>query len=512
NVASGAGAESFNGSYSNAGTITQLGLTGVRHSVHGDVLHSRPVALNYGSLGVSVYYGANDGFLHAVDGNKTGATAGHELWSFIAPEHIPLLTRLRNGTPRIQLPETDSSGNTLTPPSGYAPRTYGMDGPIGVYALYSSATTVSRAIIYPTMRRGGRTVYAFDVSSRTAPVFKWKIVGGTTTGFSRLAQTWSMPKPVVTQAATAQAPIIIMGGGYDPAEDTNGSSDIGNRIYIINGETGMLIKELPTDYSVPSDVAIVDVDGDGQPDRAYVADVRGNLYRVDFPTSGSILDATSWLQTSAVKIASVDGKVFFAPDVVVTRNFVAVLVGTGDREKPLLNSSSDNFVLIKDQLGSPRATPLTLSSLTRVAKIDNTSMKPTQTVSGASNAAGCYIELATNGEKVVNAAFTIAGASYFGTNRPKPAGSLSCSADLGEAYAYKFPLFCGVPQAPTPIIGGGLPPSAVGGIVTISVNGVDKQMPFLIGGTGPSTFDVSEPKPPISPARTRQSWRIDNNR
>jgi hypothetical protein len=35
-------------------------------------------------------------------------------------------------------------------------------------------------------------------------------------------------------------------------------------------------------------------------------------------------------------------------------------------------------------------------------------------------------------------------------------------------------------------------------------------MPFLIGGTGPSSFDVGEPKPPIPPVRTRQHWRIDN--
>ena len=38
---------------------------------------------------------------------------------------------------------------------------------------------------------------------------------------------------------------------------------------------------------------------------------------------------------------------------------------------------------------------------------------------------------------------------FFGTNRPTPAGTPICKADLGEAYAYKFPLFCGVPAAPT---------------------------------------------------------------
>jgi type IV pilus assembly protein PilY1 len=162
---------------------------------------------------------------------------------------------------------------------------------------------------------------------------------------------------------------LIMGAGYDAAEDLNSSNNIGNSIYIINGDTGALIKELATDYSVPSDVTVVDANGDGEPDRAYVADVRGNVYRVDFPSSGSLLDFNSWAATTAVKIADVGGKVFYAPDVVVTKDFIAVLVGTGDREKPLLASTTDKFVLIKDNVGLPRAGALTLAGgdFTRVA-------------------------------------------------------------------------------------------------------------------------------------------------
>jgi type IV pilus assembly protein PilY1 len=504
------GAEDFIGSYDNSGTTTLLGATGARHSMHGDVLHSRPVALNYGSGGVIVYYGTNDGYFRAVDGSKTGGTAGRELWSFIPPELYPVLTRQRDGTPTLQLPETNSSGSTLAPPAGTAPKSYGMDGPIGVYARYSTASVVSSAFIYATMRRGGRSIYAFDVSTPSAPTYKWQITGGSTAGFAKLAQSWSMPKAVVTSSTVNQAPILIMGGGYDAAEDLNSSNNIGNSIFIINGDTGELIKELATDFSVPSDVTIVDTTGDGEPNRAYVADVRGNLYRIDFPSSGSLLASASWASTSAVKIADVGGKVFYAPDVVVTKDFVAVLVGTGDREKPLLASTTDKFVLIKDNVLAHRASVLTIADLTRVAKIDNTSMAPTSVVSGANDPEGCYLELATNGEKVVNAPFTIAGATYFGTNRPTPTNANSCSADLGQAYAYKFPLFCSVPTPPSQLAGGGLPPSPVGGIVTIDVNGVPTQMPFLIGGTGPSAFDVSKPEPPIPPVRTRQHWRIDN--
>jgi type IV pilus assembly protein PilY1 len=509
------GAEAFIGSYDNAGTPALLGAAGARHSMHGDVLHSRPVALNYGSSGVVVYYGANDGFLRAVDGRKTGATAGQELWSFIAPEHYGQFERLRNGTPLLHLPETDDAGGTVAAPTGTAPKSYGMDGPIGVYAKYGAGTnpSVNEAFIYPTMRRGGQSVYAFNVTNPNSPAFKWRIEGGVTSGFSSLAQTWSMPKAVVFKSDSAQAPMLIMGGGYDKAEDQNNSTGIGNAIYIINGDTGAHIKTLTTDYSVPSDVTVVDVNADGQPDRAYVADVRGNLYRIDFPAPADVLDSTKWTSPAGIKkIASLGGKVFFAPDVVVTKNFVAVMVGTGDREKPLLKSSADHFVMVKDTLPgqTERAAALALSDMALIGSIDNATMNMVPNASAGSKANGCYISLATNGEKVVHAPFTIAGATYFGTNRPKPAGGSMCSADLGEAYAYKFPLFCEVPAKPTQILGGGLPPSPVGGIVTIDVGGVPTQMPFLIGGSGPSAFDVAEPKPPIPPIRTRQNWRIDN--
>lgn len=511
NVSTGAGAERLNGSYLNAGVTTALGSTGARHSIHGDVLHSRPIALNYGNGDVVVYYGANDGFFRAVDGSKTGSMGGNELWSFIAPEHYGLITRLRTGTPTIHLPETNGSGGTITAPSGSAPKSYGMDGPIGVYARYGSGGgSVTQAVIYPTMRRGGQGVYAFDVTSKTAPSRLWNISGGSG-DYAKLAQTWSMPKPVVISSSTASAPILLMGGGYDPSEDSNSSSGIGNVVYVINGFTGARIAALATDYSVPSDVTVVDVNGDGEPDRAYVADVRGHLYRIDFPTGGNLLTSATWSATSAVKIAALGGKVFFAPDVVVTKDFVAVLTGTGDREKPLLVSTADNFFLIKDTVGAPRTTPLVKNDLTRVAKIDNATMAPGSLNPAPNDPEGCYLELATNGEKVVNAPFTIAGATYFGTNRPKPASSTTCSADLGEAYAYKFPLFCGVPAKPNSITGGGLPPSPVGGIVTIKVNNQDVKMPFIIGsGEGNSSFKPGQPTFPIPPVRTRQHWRIDN--
>jgi type IV pilus assembly protein PilY1 len=490
------------------------------------------VAVNYGkdSAGIDdvvVYYGSNDGMFRAIDGRKEGSTAGFELWSFIAPELYPMIKRQRDGTPLLHLPETDSSGKLLDVPDDAAPKDYGMDGPVGAYVLYYSGTTsVKEAIIYTTMRRGGRSVYAIDVTNKADPRFKWKITGGATSGFGELAQTWSMAKPIVYKSTTSDPPpvVVVMGGGYDPSEDKNETgTPSGNRIYFINGRTGELIKSVETEYSVPSDVTVVDT-GAGVPNRAYAVDVRGNVYRIDLPTNDVLVPATSsgspWANTKAVKIAALGGKAFYAPDVVVTSKYVVVLVGTGDREKPLLTSklygsgSTEGFFLIKDTLGAPRSTALTPSDLALVAEVNKDTMKPEPKAS-AGNEFGCYIKLAENGEKVVNAPTTVAGVTYFGTNRPTPKDTLSCRAGLGDAYAYRFPLFCAAPNS-TKLETGGLPPSPVAGIVELETIGPDgqkvkKREPFIIGaGTSGSPFVPENPKPPVPPVRKRLHWYIDN--
>ena len=519
------------GSYQNAANVvTPLGPTGARPSIHGDVLHSRPVALNYGGGDVVVYYGANDGFLRAVDGRKTGTAGGQELWSFIAPEHYPVLTRLYNNTQRLHLPATNSTGGAAErADDDDRTKSYAMDGPIGVFARYTTTGSINEAIIYAAMRRGGSAVYAFDVTSKTEPRLKFKL--SNTGDFSRLGQTWSMPRPVNFPASAGGVftdPILFMGGGYDPAEDSNSSSGVGNVVYIVNGRTGARLAALPTDYSVPADVTVVDSNRDGIYDRAYVADVRGNLYRISMTDAGgaTLLQPSSW---TIRKIAQLEGKVFGAPDVVPTRDFIAVMVGTGDREKPLLASTRDHFFVIKDTtLTQPdRTVSLQRENLEEVARVGGSSGTLTQlTVDPESLSLrnGCYVSLGTGGEKVVNSPFTIAGVTYFGTNRPVSQTEHTCTANLGEARAYQFSLFCGTASS-TILAGGGMPPSPVGGFVTMTVGNATQLVPFVIGGGGVSRSTSSSPgsaaqgnsheaqTPPgnVTPVRKRQYYRIHNN-
>ncbi|HEX4235898.1 MAG TPA: PilC/PilY family type IV pilus protein, partial [Caldimonas sp.] len=304
--------------------------TTVRPSVHGDVLHSRPAVVNYGgTTGVVVFYGGNDGMLHAINGNQTGTGAGNELWSYIPEELYGKLNRLRINSPKVLMPSTPLG-------LGATRRDYFVDGPIGVYEKLAADSSVQQVIIYVAMRRGGRMLYAFDVTTPSSPTLLWR---KTNADFSQLGQTWSEPR--IARIRGNANPVLVFGGGYDAtAEDASpaGTTTMGNAIFVLDGISGNLLRRFDVTRSVPADVALVDSDFDGYIDRAYAVDLSGSVYRIDFEpnlTNGP----SDW---TIYRLADLSGgtttgrKFFFGPDVVVTRAFTALMLGSGDREKPLL--------------------------------------------------------------------------------------------------------------------------------------------------------------------------------
>lgn len=489
----------------NAGDETGPGgTTTVRPSVHGDVLHSRPAVINYGgTTGVVLFYGANDGLLHAVDGNQTGSGAGEELWSFAAPEHFGRFKRLRDNTPDIRLSSTPAA---LTLPQ---PRDYMMDGPLGVYQKINSAGENEKVHLYAGMRRGGRVLYAFDVTTPAQPRFLWKR-SATDAGFAVLGQTWSEPKVALIKGWSN--PVIIMGAGYDAtAEDSlaPGTTTMGNAVLVIDALDGTLLRTLPTDRSVAADVTLMDVNVDGKIDRAYAVDMGGNLYRIDLEAEGNT-DKSIW---SIYKLAALQGsavhprKFFFAPDVVQAPSYIAVMAGSGDREKPLNQVSSDAFFTVYDRnLGyKPAVTPAPISADTLSA------------IGGTTTSTdGCYYAMAS-GEKVVNAPVTSLGVTYFASNQPMTASPTSCLSNLGRAKIYSVPLFCKTPSEQV-LTGGGLPPSPVTGIVRVeyTINGQteSKNVSFIIGApnTKKSGIEGSKIQPSATPVRRKNYWYIEGQK
>ncbi len=83
------------------------------------------------------------------------------------------------------------------------------------------------AYIYPTQRRGGRMVYALDVTDPDeTPDLLWRVgcpnLGndtGCTTGFTDIGQTWSMPVGGYVEGYVDgddnPKHIVAFGGGFD---------------------------------------------------------------------------------------------------------------------------------------------------------------------------------------------------------------------------------------------------------------------------------------------------------
>jgi type IV pilus assembly protein PilY1 len=526
-------------------------LTDVRASVHGDVLHSRPLVINYGgTTGIYAFYGSNDGTFRGTkvgQNEASGSTDGQEAWSFVAPEHYSKLGRLYNNTPLIKY---------LGQSSPRTPRDYFFDGNVGVYQSADLATTH----IFISMRRGGRFIYALDVSDPTAPKFLW-IKSYTDTGFSELGYTWSEPKVVALKKTNGVAcnasnsgtyvRALVFGAGYDPAsEDTTSGSlrtdaTMGRGVFVLNAVDGSLIRLLQPpandyagfsnstrSYTFPSDVTLLDTDGDGCIDRVYVGDTGAKMHRFDIGDANS----TNWKAYTIAALGdqgnnggSNDRKFLYPPEVVLTvingSQVAYVMAGTGDREQPSTTAVNNRFYMIKDALavGAAAATSTATTHAvveSQLTPVSNFNASTTTIDATASTFKGWYIAY-DNGEKSVNAPLTVAGTTFFGTNLPKAVDPKSCEPNLGIARGYALNFLTGTSafgdrnangsinksDLYATFKGGGLPPSPVSGVVQISDS---KTVRFIIGagGTGTSGSVIEGTKLQVNPSgkRTRVFW------
>jgi len=525
--------------------------TEMRPSAHGDVVHSRPVAINFSDdeddPEVVVFYGANDGVLRAVNGNRTdeidGAAAGRELWGFVPPEFFGHYKRLRDNKPNITIKGKESETDRR-------PKPYGFDGPVEAYFNFEDDTYW----VFASMRRGGRMVYGFDVSDITedpaSPEVKWRLgcpnlgddTGCTSGDIAGIGQTWSAPQVMKTRGYPAVAddpgtttvdefvgkPMIIMGGGYDECEDEDttgtapcGTSAKGRYIYVIDADDGTVLNTFTTDRPVSADVIVVPDGGTGRAKWAYAVDLGGNVYRIGSGlTTNSPFGSVSPDEWTMRKIASLgcdtvssctpNRKFMYAPDIVLDElpyGYV-LLVGSGDREKPLEDYTAaqtvdNHFFMIRDfpedttWLSSETATcGSAVMCLNSLLEIGTDAATPSEATLATKK--GWYLEM-REGEKVVTSAVTVYGAATFSTHTPTDPPDGACTSDLGTArvynirYANAAPAKLGATDRSTEVDGGGLPPSPVAGLVKLDDGTV---VPFIIGADGSSPLEGGEPDAP----------------
>lgn len=514
-----------------------------RSTIHGDVVHSRPQPVSYGgTTGVVIYYGGNDGHFRAVKANT-----GEELWSFIAPEHHPKVPRLRfSGTSGKKVKFFGDTAITL------APKDYFFDGSTGTYQVFNDSNAISTAWIFPTMRRGGRKIYSFDVTNPNSPTFKWSRGcpnltndTGCDAGFAAMAQTWSNASVAFIKGFSETTPVIITGGGYDRCDDedtaTPCAASKGRGVYVINANTGALVRYF--DFStlagfsargVAADIALISINPDKFVDYAYAADTGGNIYRLDFidgPASQGSLAAADWSFSRVAHTNGAGRKFLFSPSLLqASPTTIYLALGSGDREHPLMRQYPfgtegmpstavlNRFYVFKDDIADIDATTATdLDDGSADGDMANYSGNPgcdSPPIQPGSTKAGWFKNLNDygQGEQVVSAAVIAGGFVNFSTNRPTPPDAESCSNSLGEARGYFVNLLngsggigvdgsCGGSQSST-FIGGGLPPSPV--IATVQIG--DRVETIVIGAVS------KEGGPGSAIAPTLRNPNLDNRR
>lgn len=548
-------------------------LTDVRASIHGDVLHARPVVVNYGSTyGIVGFYGSNDGFLRAIKGGLTDSD-GAEKWAFMPSEFMNYtkMSRIYMNSNVIRYP---NQACTISPtPSA---RSYYWDGPITAYQTSDGTAIVapSKTYIYATMRRGGRMIYALNVTNPDDPKFLWKKgctpLGVCDAGFDEMGQTWSEPKIVklrftnpVTHLLDEKL-VLIFGAGYDAAVEDKAPGSaraptMGTGVYVLDAETGAKLAFLQsphtTKYSVPADVNVLDLNGDGYVDRVYAVDTGGNILRFDPDSTLDIAAVGYWKKYLIARLGDVGDnggsdarKFLFQPEVLpftysgATR--VNILVGSGDREKPLPNLTSatttnaltcpanytdtyyssavsnvvtDRFYSVVDAVQAGDSEAVVNVSPVVEADLQDVNADPNVLTPFALGGAkkGWYVTLKNNPngyalttaeEKAVNAPRVVGGVVYFATSTPAaPNPSAGICTNLGEALGYAVDPFTGLPAInrdsstsggaatlnatdyATKFAGGGLPPTVTAGVVT--VGGTPYR--FVIGSGGDTLTSAS---------------------
>lgn len=416
----------------------------------GDPLHARPELVTYGDSAddpqLTMFVMTNEGYLHAIDTSDgtNNLPGGTELWAYMPESLLPNIAEQYEGRRPGE-------------------HTYGLDGPL------TSTSDGDEIRLFFGMRRGGRAYHALDVSDRETPQFMWTIESGQA-GYEELAQTWSRPIATEINIDGTEQKVLIFAGGYDPDQDsttTRTTDSEGRAVFIVDPDTGSVLWSgadddaagdhettfSAMDYSIPSDMRVLDVNNDGLADQMYVGDMGGQIWRFDIHngqqesglvTGGVIAD----LATDAEEG---NRRFYYAPDIAPINEggeqWLSLSIGSGFRAHPLYEGIDDRFYMmrIEDVYEAPTddnddiayetvgETDLYDATENHVGQGNNQEVER----ENLNDAEGWYVRLTNSGEKVMAESVTLAGEVVFTTYQPSDDESASCGpgAGIGRTYA-----------------------------------------------------------------------------
>ncbi len=420
--------------------------TTVRYAM-GDPLHSKPAAVVYGGTAanpdVVVFNATNDGYLHALNGST-----GEELWSFVPKDLLPRFAQL-----------------FFDPESKY--KSYGIDGSIVSIVKDDNDNGIvdGSDFVYLIfgLRRGGFEYYALDVTNKNSPRLLWNV------SYPDMGESWSTPVitriDINTAGTNADNAVVILGGGYDTIHDTStypSTTDdaVGNGIHILDLVSGAELWRAGNDAgadlqvagmtrSIPSQVRVIDMTGDGKADRMYAADLGGQLLRFDITNgatpanlaAGGVI-AQLGAEGQAVQDFATTRRFYTTPDVslfsdrLLNKRFISLSIGSGYRSHPLDESSADRFFSVRD--------PDVFNQLTQ-AEYDSYNVVQDSDLVEVSGSVRTIIDPAKRGwkftlpsnQKVLSDSVTFDDTVTFVGFSPEANNTDGCAPSLGRNFLYR---------------------------------------------------------------------------
>jgi Neisseria PilC beta-propeller domain len=391
------------------------------------------------------FYAANDGLLHAYKVKTAGLT---QAFSYMPGVVLKSATRYT---------DTSLSQARLSP--------YWMDNTPMVADVNLGATVTDnqwRSVVVGNQGRGGRGVYALDVTSGGLDKILFEYDNTTDPDLKDLGYVMGQPP---SDRVTGADQVVRMNNGRWAYVMGNGiNSNVGGAaggtgravlyIFYLNGSnggakwqkisvntTGTFNPALDTLNGL-SNPRPVDVDGDGKVDLIYAGDIKGNLWRFDVRDLNNVTVTKLFTTATGQAIHSAPMASRVAQTGACPNNGVRgcwmVTVGTGEALNPLSTSNStvtQSIYGIFDKGDTGSAALVTAAQLvaqTLVVNAPNAAGVVTRSVSSnpvaySATVRGWKINLTPAEHVSSNPVLQSNGAIAFGSTRPSGASAASCA-------------------------------------------------------------------------------------
>ena len=207
-----------------------------------------------------IYVGGNAGMLHGFN-----ALTGVEEFAFIPSAVFPKLYKL--------------TGTNYT-------HEFYVEGTPVVGDVYDSTARQWRTILVGTLKGGGKSIFALDVTTPGSEKLLWQFDENSITATNAVKMGYSFSQPTIARLHNGKWGVVF-GNGYESAGNSNGKA----ALFVLDAMQGTLLRSLEVQgasgvangLSTPK---LADYNADGVADYAYAGDLQGNMWRFDLLRSG----------------------------------------------------------------------------------------------------------------------------------------------------------------------------------------------------------------------------------